>query len=120
MVKGMKSNASRYGVDEDKLWQLEKLLFSLKGQLFDGRIFQNCIEQEFDVPGTAISVTTNAELKKEFFVDIKTLFVLQTTRIGDSSETNQRYKFIGLTALYVFYITLFKGISLSGSLQSIQ
>ncbi len=30
--------------------------------------------------------------------------------LGEESETNQRYKFMGLCGLYVFYIILFKGM----------
>jgi hypothetical protein len=40
MTKAIKSDPSRYSVEEEKLWQIEKTLFSLKGQLLDGRIFQ--------------------------------------------------------------------------------
>jgi hypothetical protein len=42
MAKLIKAEPARYGVEEDKLWQTEKLLFSLKGQLLDGLIYQVC------------------------------------------------------------------------------
>lgn len=40
MVKLIKAEPGRYAAEEDKLWQTDKLLFSLKGQLLDGLIFQ--------------------------------------------------------------------------------
>lgn len=40
MVKLVKADPTRYGAEEDKLWQTDKLLASLKGQLMDGLIFQ--------------------------------------------------------------------------------
>lgn len=40
MAKNIKLDPTKYGVEEDKLWQTEKLLLSLKGQLLDGVIFQ--------------------------------------------------------------------------------
>jgi hypothetical protein len=40
MAKAIKGDPTRYSVDEDRLWQVEKMLYSIKGQLLDGRIFQ--------------------------------------------------------------------------------
>lgn len=40
MVKAMQSDPKRYNVEEEKLWQIEKMLYSLKAELLDGRIFQ--------------------------------------------------------------------------------
>ncbi len=118
MSKAIKNEPGRYHVDEDRLWQVEKMLYSLKGQLLDGRIFQNCIEQEFDYPGV-LEVTQNKEFRKEFFLNTKTHFAYLATKIGKGSfvyntlkgeqnESNQRYKFVGFCGLYVFYVTLFK------------
>lgn len=82
MVKAIKSDPSKYGVDDDKLFQTDKMLYTIKSQLLDGRIFQNCIEQEFDHPGL-IDVSNNKELRKEFFVTVKTLFAHTVTKIGN-------------------------------------
>ena len=40
MLKAIKADTKRYNVSEEKLWQIEKMLFTLKGKLLDGRIFQ--------------------------------------------------------------------------------
>ncbi len=40
MAKNIKLDPAKYSVEEDKLWQTEKLLLSLKGQVLDGVIFQ--------------------------------------------------------------------------------
>jgi hypothetical protein len=40
MLKAIKSDPQRYKVDDEKLWQIEKLIFTFKSQLLDGRIFQ--------------------------------------------------------------------------------
>eukprot|EP01113_Clastostelium_recurvatum_P020853 TRINITY_DN2468_c0_g1_i2.p1 TRINITY_DN2468_c0_g1~~TRINITY_DN2468_c0_g1_i2.p1 ORF type:complete len:1156 (+),score=429.18 TRINITY_DN2468_c0_g1_i2:487-3468(+) len=107
MAKNIKGDPARYGQAEDNLWQLEKLLFSLKGQLLDGLIFQNCIEQEFDFPGL-VEVKTNKAFKTEFFANIKGIFSGLAARIGETSENNQRDRFPGLCGLYAFYMSLFK------------
>eukprot|EP01119_Soliformovum_irregulare_P013331 TRINITY_DN3530_c0_g1_i1.p1 TRINITY_DN3530_c0_g1~~TRINITY_DN3530_c0_g1_i1.p1 ORF type:complete len:1148 (+),score=441.88 TRINITY_DN3530_c0_g1_i1:162-3605(+) len=108
MVKAVKVDPKRYEAEEQNLWQLDKLLYTIKGQLFDGRIFQAALDQEFDAEGL-VSVVQNKELKKEFYGQVKNLFEMQTSRIGNPEiETNQRRKFIGVSALYVFNIVLFK------------
>lgn len=118
MVKAIKSDPSRYNADEERLWQVEKLLYSIKGQLLDGRIFQNCIEQEFDTPGV-LDVSNNKDLKKEMLFNVKAIFTALNQRIGDQTEINQRYSFVGFSGLYVFYITLFKDTSDSKFFKSV-
>lgn len=39
MIKAIKSDPSRYSVDDAHLVQIDKQLFNLKGALLDGRIF---------------------------------------------------------------------------------
>lgn len=90
MLKAIKSDPPRYNMDEEKLWNLEKCLYNLKGLCLDGRIFQNCIEQEYDSP-PFIQVIQNNEFKKEFFVNIKFIFSNLISKIGN-------YK------IYVFYL----------------
>ncbi|EGC29177.1 hypothetical protein DICPUDRAFT_43212 [Dictyostelium purpureum] len=111
MVKSVRQEPGKYSVQEDeKLWQLEKLLLSLKGQLLEGFIFQTCITQEFDFPGV-IEVKSNKVLKQEFCYNVKLLFGLLSAKIMDSSELNLRERFPGFLGLYVFYISLFKDIT---------
>ena len=40
MSKDVKSEPGRYGSDEERMLQFEKLLLSLEGQLLDGLIYQ--------------------------------------------------------------------------------
>ncbi|EAL65754.1 hypothetical protein DDB_G0283355 [Dictyostelium discoideum AX4] len=112
MVKSVKQEPNKYSVsgEEDKLWQLEKLLLSLKGQLLEGFIFQSCIQQEFDFPGV-IDVKGNKVLKAEFQYNVKVLWSMFGTKIMDSSELNLRERFPGFMGLYAFYIALFKDIT---------
>eukprot|EP01114_Cavostelium_apophysatum_P015887 TRINITY_DN4419_c1_g1_i1.p1 TRINITY_DN4419_c1_g1~~TRINITY_DN4419_c1_g1_i1.p1 ORF type:complete len:1166 (-),score=413.58 TRINITY_DN4419_c1_g1_i1:31-3102(-) len=107
MVKDIKLDTARYNADEEKLWQMEKMLFSLKGQLLDGRIFQNCIEQEFDAVGL-IDVTQNAIFKQQFMSNVRVLHAYLNDKTRSPSETNQRYRVVGLCGLYTFFIAIFK------------
>jgi len=63
MTKQIKKEPEKYGVEEDKIWQFEKLMFKLKGMLMDGHIFQNCIEQEYDLP-SYFEVRKNLSLRE--------------------------------------------------------
>jgi WASH complex subunit 7 len=107
MTKLIKAEPSRYSVEEDKLWQTEKLLFSLKGQLLDGLIYQNCIEQEFDFPGL-VEVKTNKIFKNEFLANIRALLFVVKTGGGDQIDNVYRDRCVGMHALYAFYMTIFK------------
>jgi len=107
MTKLIKAEPARYSVEEDKLWQTEKLLFSLKGQLLDGLIYQNCIEQEFDFPGL-VEVKTNKIFKNEFLANIRALLFVVKTSGGDQIDNVYRDRCVGMHALYAFYMTIFK------------
>ena len=110
MTKNIKQDPERYNAQEEQLLQFEKLLLSMEGQLLDGLIFQNCIEQEFDFPGL-VEVQTNGVLEKEFLFNIKDMYSRMTARTGDLNEVYQRKHFIGLCSLYAFYFTLFRKVT---------
>lgn len=107
MTKNIKQDPERYNAQTEQLLQFEKLLLSMEGQLLDGLIFQNCIEQEFDFPGV-VEVKSNSILEKEFMYNIKDMYSRMTARTGDLNEVYQKKHFIGLCSLYAFYFTLFK------------
>ncbi|EFA80426.1 hypothetical protein PPL_07260 [Heterostelium album PN500] len=111
MVKSVRAEPGKYGVaEEERLFQLEKLLLSLKGQLLEGYIFQSCVQQEFDFPGV-VDVRNNKQLKAEFSLNVKSIFGLLSAKIMDSSELYLREKFPGMLGLYTFYISIFKDIT---------
>ena len=107
MTKNIKQDPTKYGSEEEQLLLFEKLLLSLEGQLLDGLIYQNCVEQEFDFPGL-VEVRANDVFEQEFMYNIKEMYSRMTARTGDLNEVYQRKHFIGLCALYGFYFTLFR------------
>ena len=48
MIKSIRSNPSVFGVEENELWNADKLMMNLQAELLDGNILSNCIEQQFD------------------------------------------------------------------------
>ena len=82
MTKTIKQEATRYNATEEQLLQFEKLLLAIEGQLFDGLIFQNCIEQEFDFPGVH-EVRSNGIFEKEFLTNIREMYTRMTAKTGN-------------------------------------
>ena len=107
MTKNIKLDPQRYNTETEKLLQFEKLLLSLEGQLLDGLIYQNCVEQDFDFPGL-LEVSSNGIFEQEFLLSIKEMYVRMTARSGDLNEVYQRNHFIGLCSLYALHFTLFR------------
>jgi len=68
---------------------------------------QNSYEQQYDYPGL-VSVTKNVVIGNEFAINIKEIFDYLQLRIGEANETDQRFKFVGFSALYVFHYKLFR------------
>jgi len=48
IITSVKNNSDKVQLDFTRLPSFEKILVALEGQLLDGRIFSNCIEQIFD------------------------------------------------------------------------
>ena len=107
MAKAIETDPGRYNADAEKMWQLEKLLLELKGQLMDGEIFRQAITQEFEFAGL-IDVRTNRALKDEFFRNVKTLFLVISKKVGNSAEYNHRETLPGVYGLYALYMTIWK------------
>jgi WASH complex subunit 7 len=81
MTKDIKQDPARYSASEEQLLQFEKLLLSIEGQLLDGLIYQNCIEQEFDFPGL-VEVRSNAVFEQEFALNTKEMYSRMTAKTG--------------------------------------
>ncbi|XP_071485715.1 WASH complex subunit 4-like [Diadema antillarum] len=108
MLKSVHHNPQRFGMEESKLRPFEKLLMGLQGQLLDGMIFQNCVEQNFD--DGSVMVSKNSHFAEEFAYNIRTMFANTEPRIGEVNETDQRVKYAGICGLYVLHYQIFRVI----------
>ncbi|KAK3584050.1 hypothetical protein CHS0354_031097 [Potamilus streckersoni] len=106
MLKSVHHDGGKFGITEERLRPFEKLLITLEGQLLDGYIFQNCVEQPFD--STAVHVTKNGAFAEEFAVNIRQYLMETESKIGESDELDHRYKFVGICGLYVLHFQLFR------------
>nr|XP_006817005.1 PREDICTED: WASH complex subunit 7-like [Saccoglossus kowalevskii] len=106
MLKSVRHNPSRFGIEEDKLRPFEKLLMRLEGQLFDGMILQNCIEQNFD--NSNLFVSKNTAFAEEFAFNIRSIFVHIEPKLGDVHEVDQRMQYVGVCSLYVLHFQIFR------------
>jgi WASH complex subunit 7 len=107
MLRSVRLDPARYGTDDDALRKLEKVLLSLEGDLLDGLVFQNCVEQEFDVPNV-VSVRNNGTFRAELANCLRIYFDSWSEQFADVHETDQRLEFVGILGLYVLYFTLFR------------
>eukprot|EP01088_Endostelium_zonatum_P014541 TRINITY_DN3239_c0_g1_i1.p1 TRINITY_DN3239_c0_g1~~TRINITY_DN3239_c0_g1_i1.p1 ORF type:complete len:1217 (-),score=305.58 TRINITY_DN3239_c0_g1_i1:81-3731(-) len=107
MTKTVRATPGKYNTEDSQLGQFEKTLISLEGQLFDGLIFQNAVEQEFDFPGL-VAVRRNEIFKEEFLYNIRIYFSQIVNSLGRSSELDARKKYMAVSALYVCWYNVWK------------
>lgn len=105
MIKTIKKEPAKYGMDEQQLYQFEKLMFQIKGLLLEGLIFQNAVEQEFDEPGVC-EVRSNAIFKREFQLNLEGIVELVAEK-EISLDDNLRKKYIAACGLFALFHTLF-------------
>eukprot|EP01136_Pigoraptor_vietnamica_P005657 Opistho-1_new@37581 len=105
MFKAIRADPAKFGTDETGVRQMERVLMGLESQLLTGNIFQNCVDQDFDAE---IDVTHNGIFNEEFAVNIRDIFAFIDSRLGEANEMDQRQKFVGLCAIFVFHFQLFR------------
>ncbi|CAF3374323.1 unnamed protein product [Rotaria sp. Silwood1] len=105
IITSVKNNVDKVQIDLSRLPAFEKILVALEGQLLDGRIFQNCIEQIFD---TAVTVTKNPLLQEEFALMIRQLLVNIEPKLGEFNELDGRLKYVGICALFCLHYQLYR------------
>lgn len=81
MLKTIKKDPGQYSVDDDTLWQFDKLMFRLKGLLMEGQIYTNIVQQEFDFP-SFFDVRSNSIFQKEFLVCLRRITSQAVTETG--------------------------------------
>ena len=81
MVRTVRAEPERFGVQEAQVRLFERMAQSLEGQLFAGTLFQNSITQTFDIPGIC-EVQTNRVFIEEFGIHVKQLFAEAMSVIG--------------------------------------
>ncbi|XP_053377942.1 WASH complex subunit 4-like isoform X3 [Mercenaria mercenaria] len=106
MLKSVRHDPGKFSTTDEKLRPFEKLMMTLEGQLLDGMIFQNCVEQPFDNP--QVFVTKNTVFMEEFSVNIRDYLAELEARIGENNEVDQRFKFVGVCGLYILHFQLFR------------
>lgn len=106
MVKSVHHDPVKFGVPQDKVRPFEKLMMILEGKLLDGMIFQNCVEQPFD--DDKVNVSKNGPFAEEFAINIREYMTQLETRIGESMETSQRYKYMGVIGLFILHFQIFR------------
>ncbi|XP_055882277.1 WASH complex subunit 4-like isoform X2 [Biomphalaria glabrata] len=108
MVKSVHHDPSKFGVPQEKVRPFEKLMMTIEGRLLDGMIFQNCVEQPFD--DEKVNVSKNGTFAEEFAINLRDWIVELDARIGESNETEHRYKYVGAIGLFILQFQIFRTI----------
>ncbi|XP_059151833.1 WASH complex subunit 4-like isoform X4 [Physella acuta] len=106
MVKSVHHDPSKFGIAQEKVRPFEKLMMMIEGKLLDGMIFQNCVEQLFD--DEKVNVSKNGIFAEEFAVNIRDWLIELDARIGESNETEHRYKYVGAIGLFIIHFQIFR------------
>jgi len=105
IITSVKNNSDKVQLDFTRLPSFEKILVALEGQLLDGRIFSNCIEQIFD---KKLIVSKNPLLQEEFSFILRQLLSSIEPKLGELSELDARTKYVGVCALFSLHYQLFR------------
>eukprot|EP01041_Mallomonas_annulata_P009638 gene9638-20031_t len=125
-IKSARSNISLFNSDESSIQQFESLLVTLDLHLMCNNIFQNCIDQDYEILDDSISnlsnqcnnndnddddfqinIRYNEQFLNEMSVCIKSLLEGTTiSHIENMSELTLTYDVIGIHALYVLHRAL--------------
>lgn len=112
MARIARDAPAKYGVEaaatdgadgKSRLTELDRVLYELKGQLFDGNLFTNCTEQEFDFDGL-IEVRANRAVKQEVAEGLRSLVNDVQACLGGPRESDERRQLVALHGLYAFFI----------------
>eukprot|EP00742_Colponemidia_sp_Colp-10_P007056 GILJ01007574.1.p1 GENE.GILJ01007574.1~~GILJ01007574.1.p1 ORF type:complete len:1186 (+),score=205.74 GILJ01007574.1:74-3559(+) len=112
-LKMAKGEPEKYKIEEAKLKELEKMVTRIDRTILSSSLFQNCISQEFEVPGVTETGPGLIEVRNnKIFMDrmdhfIRTEFERVAQDLGQPTETNQRGKLVGLFGLYALFRRLY-------------
>ncbi|ETV96488.1 hypothetical protein, variant 2 [Aphanomyces invadans] len=118
MMQYVRADPARYNVTVEKVKAFERLLVNLDGTFMGAKVFQTCIEQDFettfsyedsedededDEQENNIDVRNNRVFLDEFFHCLTSRFQAIESALGTASETNERIQLVGAAGLYVVF-----------------
>ena len=92
MMQYVRADPSRYGMDEEKVKQFERLLVSLDQTVLAGAMFQFCVEQDFEQPpldgddGVRVDVCDNKVFLSHFFKGVAQRLQHHSAQLGTSTK----------------------------------
>lgn len=106
MIKNVHHNPTKFSIDTNKFYRYEKHLAELEGQLLDGNIYQNCVEQIFDDKLNMVS--KNSALATEFSIILKLIYDQVEPNLGENSTVETRLNFVVLCTLSVLHNQIYR------------
>ncbi|ETV68222.1 hypothetical protein, variant [Aphanomyces astaci] len=121
MMQYVRADPARYNVTADQVKAFERLLVNLDGTFMGAKVFQTCIDQDFettfgyedsddeeeeeeyDEQLNKIDVRNNRVFLDEFYHCLTSRIQAIETALGTSSETNERIQVVGVAGLYAVF-----------------
>jgi WASH complex subunit 7 len=117
MIKYVRADPDRYGIENARLKKFETLLVALDRQIFGAKLFESFLSQEFGLPGEGQGskesakalISGNRVLSEELIEVIKELYKRYTGGIVEGTvETCPRHSLVEVYGVYVLYRRLFR------------
>ncbi|CAK4616836.1 unnamed protein product [Aphanomyces euteiches] len=116
MMQYVRADPARYNVTVEKVKAFERLLVNLDGTFMGAKVFQTCIEQDFETTFSyedsksegeeqenKIDVRNNRVFLDEFFHCLTTRIQQIEEALSTPSETTERIQLVGTAGLYVVF-----------------
>lgn len=117
MIKYVRADPDRYGIEHSRLKKFESLLVALDKQIFSAKLFESFLSQEFGLPGDGQGnkdsaralVAGNRVLAEELVEVVKDLYKRYTGALVEGGvETCGRNCVVEVFGAYVLYRRLFR------------
>lgn len=109
LIQNARAEPDSYGLDTSRQAAFERMLVSLDAGLMGSGSFQQCIDQDFEVPGPEetsrpmVEVRNNRVFLDEMRAIVRAMLQDATARIGSASELGERRRLVGVVGLYALY-----------------
>jgi WASH complex subunit 7 len=109
MISFVRADQASFGTTEEGVSKFERMLVSIDAPLMSAKIFDGCLEQNFEVidDGSGdvsdISIRGNSTFLTELIFFVKKCLDETLSPIGSNAEMNEKHQIVSSFALYALY-----------------
>lgn len=105
MIKYVRADPERYGMDQEKLVGFQNLMMQLDKTVLSGKVLEGVLDQDFGLEGAAsakVLVASNRVLFDQFKNYIKTTLPRLTAALEEPVETYERLRIVSLSHCFIW------------------